>query len=307
MGALQSVHLSAAHREMIEASAVTPEVALERDYKTIRVKARLRELGFSQAQAQVPCLLIPVRGLDGGIVSYQARPDEPRIRDGKPIKYETPRGSSMVVDIPPRARPHLGDPSRPLFITEGVRKADAGVSAGLCCIGLLGVWNWRGTNSAGGKCALPEWDSIALNDRKRNALLSLPELPTDEMVQATGTDSGPTGVPVSRAVSSSLTSPPRSRVNSPGRKLGGVAERLKAAVLKTAVGQLTGGSNPSASASTARSVAIRALAGRGSNVGSARGLLLWSRPLQGPQTSNAIPPLRLDWNGSGGSRNHHWP
>jgi hypothetical protein len=57
------------------------------------------------------------------------------------------------------------DPRRPLFITEGARKADAGVSAGLCTIALLGVWNWRGSNEFGGKTALADWDSIALNER----------------------------------------------------------------------------------------------------------------------------------------------
>ncbi len=30
-----------------------------------------------------------------------------------------------------------------LFITEGARKADAAVSKSLCCVDLLGVWNWR--------------------------------------------------------------------------------------------------------------------------------------------------------------------
>lgn len=33
-------------------------------------------------------------------------------------------------------------------------------------VALLGVWNWRGTNEFGGKTALPEWESIALNDRQ---------------------------------------------------------------------------------------------------------------------------------------------
>lgn len=30
---------------------------------------------------------------------------------------------------------------------------------------MLGVWNWRGTNGHGGKVALPDWESIALNGR----------------------------------------------------------------------------------------------------------------------------------------------
>src|SRR5262249_59696414 len=63
----------------------------------------------------------------------------------------------------PAARAQLGDPSLPLVITEGMRKADSAVSCGLCCIALLGVWNWRGRNDLGGKTALPDWESIALN------------------------------------------------------------------------------------------------------------------------------------------------
>ena len=46
-----------------------------------------------------------------------------------------------------------------------MRKADALVSIGLCCVALLGVWNFRGTNDAGGKVALADWESVALNGR----------------------------------------------------------------------------------------------------------------------------------------------
>ena len=70
----------------------------------------------------------------------------------------------MALDVPPAARRDLGNPAVPLFITEGARKADAAVSAGLCCVALLGVWNWRGTNEWGGKTALPDWEAIAFKD-----------------------------------------------------------------------------------------------------------------------------------------------
>lgn len=53
----------------------------------------------------------------------------------------------------------------PLLITEGVRKADAAVSVGLCCVALMGTWCWRGTNDAGGKTLLADFESIALNGR----------------------------------------------------------------------------------------------------------------------------------------------
>jgi hypothetical protein len=72
----------------------------------------------------------------------------------------------MVLDVPPAARPKLADPSAPLFITEGARKADSAVSRGLCCIALLGVWNFRGTNEHGGSTALADWDCIALKGRE---------------------------------------------------------------------------------------------------------------------------------------------
>ena len=49
----------------------------------------------------------------------------------------------------------------PLF-----RKADAAVSIGLCCIAVLGVWNWRGTSDWGGKTALPDWEMIAFKDAR---------------------------------------------------------------------------------------------------------------------------------------------
>lgn len=154
------------HRMLIEASRIEPEIASARGYRSVTRKSELRGLGFGEFQARVPALLVPVWNVSGEIVLYQARPDEPRInKDGKAIKYETPKGAKMTLDVPPAIRAKIGDPAVPLFITEGVRKADAAVSRGLCSIALLGVWNWRGSNDAGGKVALPDWETIALNGR----------------------------------------------------------------------------------------------------------------------------------------------
>ncbi len=115
----------------------------------------------------VPGLLIPVHGVDGGARFYQYRPDDPRLNgEGKPVKYETPPSVRMAVDAHPLIRGRLGDPQCPLFITEGIRKADSAISHGLCCIALLGVWSWRGRNADGGKVALPDWEMIALEGRK---------------------------------------------------------------------------------------------------------------------------------------------
>jgi hypothetical protein len=111
-------------------------------------------------------LVIPIYGVTGEIVNYQIRSDAPRIKDGKPIKYETIPGTPMRIDVPPRCRVNLGNPAVPLFVTEGVRKADSAASKGLCCLDLLGVWGWRGRNDLGGKVALTDWELVALNGRE---------------------------------------------------------------------------------------------------------------------------------------------
>ena len=156
------------HQALIEASAISPEVADARGYRSISVKAELKRLGFTARQCNVPALLIPVHGVGGGIANYQIRPDEPRIdpRRQKPVKHETVAGSRVALDVPPRVRSSLGDPKIPLFVTEGVRKADSAASQGLCCIDVLGVWNWRGTNERGGSTVLADWESIHLKGRK---------------------------------------------------------------------------------------------------------------------------------------------
>jgi len=154
------------HLAMLKFSVISPEVARARGYQSVTIRAELERLGFGATQRLVPALVIPIWGVAGEIATYQLRPDVPRIRDGKPVKYETLAGTRMVLDVPPLARRWLGDPKRPLFITEGIRKADAAVSKELCCIALLGVWNWRGRNTSGGKVALPDWESIALNNRE---------------------------------------------------------------------------------------------------------------------------------------------
>lgn len=151
-------------RTLTEESGINPDVVEARRYRTVKKKAELKGLGFSDTQRTVPGLLIPVYSPSGEIATYQYRPDEPRIKDGKPVRYETPSGTRMVLDVHPFAQEMLVDPSVPLLITEGIKKGDALVSRGLCAVALLGVWNWRGRNEHGGLTAMAEWESIALND-----------------------------------------------------------------------------------------------------------------------------------------------
>lgn len=154
------------HRTMLEqASGINPDVIAARGYQTVTAKTELAKLGFSRAQQLVPALLIPVHDPTGRIATHQLRPDEPRENKGKKLKYEAPTGSSLALDVNPLSRGKLGDPTVPLWITEGSKKVDALVSHGLCALGLIGVWGWRGTNPNGGKTALRDWEDVALNGR----------------------------------------------------------------------------------------------------------------------------------------------
>ena len=149
-----------------EASGLSDEVIAERGYWSATKFVEVRRLGFSERQRNVPALVIPLWNVDGEMAGYQLRPDKPRVgRDGRVVKYETPQKSRAILDVPPRCQPDLGDPSRVLWITEGSKKTDALASAGVCALALSGVWNWRGSNDFGGKLALGDWDSIALNER----------------------------------------------------------------------------------------------------------------------------------------------
>jgi hypothetical protein len=154
------------HAKMLEASGITPEHAHARGYRSVDIKKRLETVRVATSGRRVPGLLVPSLAADGSVWGYQYRPDTPRTNgSGKPVKYETPVGQRNGIDVPPGVGPMLDDPTIPLWVTEGAKKADAGAIAGLCIVDIPGVWSWLGTNPKGGKVALPDWRDIALNGR----------------------------------------------------------------------------------------------------------------------------------------------
>lgn len=161
-----------------ESSGIADVVILARGYRTITAPQELRALGFARNQCLVPTLLLPVHTTDGGNSLYTHRPNLPRViknrRKRNPdgsfkaevIKYELPKDAGIRLDCPPSCRPMLADPSIRLWITEGIKKADALASHQLCAIALLGVWNFKGKNEFGATVFLADWDYIALKGRE---------------------------------------------------------------------------------------------------------------------------------------------
>ena len=156
--------LSIQHRNELEVkSGIRPEIIRERGYQTVRADGLPSQFPDYQRKDG---LLIPIHNVWGKVGFWQVKPDKPRLKDGKPLKYETIPGHPLCIDVPRRVLPHLGNPMMPLWITEGAKKVDAAISRDLgAVIGLQGVYGWRGTNESGGKTALPDWEAIALNER----------------------------------------------------------------------------------------------------------------------------------------------
>jgi hypothetical protein len=151
------------HRKMLEASGITASHARARGYRSIGSGNRkvLAEIGIVKAVRSSDGLLIPLLRIDGEVGGWQFRPDNPRVKDGKEIKYETPWKQPNMLDFPPGVAERLKDRSTPIWLTEGVKKTDAGFCAGLVIVGLTGVWNWLKDGAA-----LPDFRDLALKDRE---------------------------------------------------------------------------------------------------------------------------------------------
>jgi len=149
-----------------EGSGISADAIRERGYRSIMGKADLKKVGFTPAQQRAPGILIPLWSVDGKEAGFQFRPDRPRTNvRGKPVKYESPTGSSNRLDCPPRSQKAIGNPQVPLWITEGSKKADALASKGACAVSVTGVWGFKGKNQFGGITFLADWDYVALKGR----------------------------------------------------------------------------------------------------------------------------------------------
>ena len=126
----------------------------------------LKGYGFSIEQCRTPALLIPVYDGRGRLITYQMRPDEPRIdRHAGAVEYEVCPGRQFALDVPPSCATLLADPSIPLYITDEVFKADSAASQGLCCVDLVGLVPALDDYDVERRLSPSDWDGIALDNR----------------------------------------------------------------------------------------------------------------------------------------------
>ncbi len=172
-GASPNGNLLPHHLAQLRQSAISDEVIAGRGYSTVsrptpgdgRPRDLLRRLAIPawarNEDARYPGLLIPMFRATGEPIGYQYRPDSaPKDPRGKLRKYAAQAGRASVADVHPLNRDRIIIPTVPLWITEGVKKADSLTTLGLCTVALSGVWNWRSTLGT-----LGDWEDIPLKGR----------------------------------------------------------------------------------------------------------------------------------------------
>jgi hypothetical protein len=155
------------HRQLLIDRGLNELTIAARGYSSTVMPGWLRQVGFSiEDSKRTPGLVIPIRDVHGDPAFYQYRPDTPRERDGKAVKYAMPVKVRMVLDAPLPTQHKLDDVSVPLWVTEAPIKADAIVSAGGTAVATFGVWGFKGRRPRGGASTmLPDWEWIALQGR----------------------------------------------------------------------------------------------------------------------------------------------
>lgn len=192
--------LTRAHwHELTVASGIDPDVIAERGYVSIDRprsadtdgiptlpglapygdrREQLKRIGFPtwalREDSYFPMLWLPKYGPRGTKLPGQIKPWRPvPNREGKPMKYASARGATGL-DVHPRwsrdpdpdgrkvdALPAIQDPDVPLWITEGVKKADSLTSRGICTVALDGVFNWRNSHAT-----LGDWEDVRRRGRE---------------------------------------------------------------------------------------------------------------------------------------------
>jgi P4 family phage/plasmid primase-like protien len=168
-GALFDEH----HRELAGESAISEEVIAGRGYRSIsrptnthdEPRQEMKRAGIPtwaiNENRYFPGLFIPLYRPTGERISGMFKPRVPvPNRDGRAMKYAAQKNRPSVIDVHPINRDRIVDPTVPLWITEGVKKADSLTSRGLCVAALSGVYNWRS-----GMGSLGDWEDIPLRGR----------------------------------------------------------------------------------------------------------------------------------------------
>ncbi|MCA9265978.1 MAG: hypothetical protein KDA60_19090, partial [Planctomycetales bacterium] len=108
---LRELRASGLTNETIEQAGIHSETKRDRLACILNRKSWPREYGNA--------IVFPFRDATGGVVLHRVKPDSPAQRNGKPVKYLSPTGSTVRLYVPPAVRGKLLDAGIELLITEG--------------------------------------------------------------------------------------------------------------------------------------------------------------------------------------------
>lgn len=157
-----TIKLTSRHLEDLRASGLSDDTIVAAGIFSASAKQVKKIIGFDAG----PGLAFPYPGTD----FVRIKPDTPWVHpsnlQAKSAKYLTKAGAGNRLYIPPDIKTTLKDPSIPIYITEGEKKTLKATQEGLNCIGLAGVWCWKGKNTRGESSPIPDLDLIKWNGRK---------------------------------------------------------------------------------------------------------------------------------------------
>jgi len=145
------------HLEDLQKSGLSDETIQQAGIRSVTVEEMSEKLGFEMSGIE-SAYEIPYPGTDFPRFKVFYAENSSKKRP----KYLQRRGSGNHLYFPPQVQDILSDPTIPLYITEGEKKALKACQEDIPCIGLSGLWNW----SDGNKELISDFDKIALQDRE---------------------------------------------------------------------------------------------------------------------------------------------
>ncbi len=142
------------HLEHLRASGLTDATIAAAQLRSVTDPVEAGKLLNWTGQGPVPAIALPNIGFDGAPNITYLRPDFPRQKGDRYLKYETPVGQPPRPYFSPGFAAQVADPKRLVVFTEGIKKALAVWQAGVPAISAPGVTCWHDIEH---KRATGEW------------------------------------------------------------------------------------------------------------------------------------------------------
>ena len=120
------------HAAMLAASGITARARPRPRLPSGGHQGAARAVGVTKAGRNVPGLLVPMLRTDGSRGATSTGPTTRGYAAASRSSTRHPPGSATGIDVPPGVGRLLDDPAMPLWITEGVKKADCGARCTGC-------------------------------------------------------------------------------------------------------------------------------------------------------------------------------